>query len=356
MYVSLGLAKFLWDNPLPWIKIDPETEDTTLVVDNQLLSTFRNCPQHFIYTHVLGWQKKGLGGEGRQRSWFLDFGILVHKMLEMYYTEFRKPGFDAVAWFSKRAAAEWDEAAMDVHCEHKEYKIIGGKLGFVTLLVQYVLIFGPQSEHFRVIGTEVSFGRAGEVPLLVDPGQQLSIFLAGRMDKLIDDGYFICPLDHKTQGSFRGDPGLQYETDDGPTGYVFALSKILPSLVPPGELLKRDCSKILMNLIQKKPTAVPAERFRRVVIRKTTEQLLAYQFRQIDTAMHMVEELENFVRNGNVMRNCTACTNWHYGVCDYRDVCRQNSKVAEEATLSNGYVKLPIWNTENVKPAQEKEF
>ena len=350
MKPSGQLIEFLDRTPLPWMYYDEQKQKLIVIADNHLLQTYRNCAQYFVYGNVFGFQRKsGVREDERQRSWYLDFGVLLHKMLEVYYQDFRKPRFEMWPWATDRAIYEWQQMKMGVHCEHKEYKLIGGMHGFVGLLSQYGTVMTPLNEKIRVLGAEVSFGRGGEVPLFI--GEDIEIYLAGRMDLIIDDGYFICPMDHKTMGSFRGDPGLQFETEEGPTGYIFALSKILPTLVPEEQLLKRDCSKILMNLIQKKPTTNPEERFKRVPIRKTTQQLEDYQCRMINTVYHLVDDMELVARNTNtVPRNTTACVNWHYGTCEYRDVCRQGSRDGELATLNNGFIQLPIWNTEEVTP------
>ncbi len=351
MKPSGQLLEFLERTPLPWVRWDEQKQKLIVIVDNHLLSTYRNCPQHFFYANVEGYQKKSDARDGgKQRVWYLDFGILLHKMLEVYYQHFREPDFDRIKWATERAKAEWLEADMDVHAEHKEYKSIGGMMGFCTLLLQYAQVMGPENEKLRVIGTEVSFGRNLEVPLLFSSA--VEIYLAGRMDIIVDDGYFICPMDHKTKGYFRSDPGLEYETDEGPTGYVYALTKILPTIVPEELALKRDCSKILMNLISKKPNEDSSARFKRIPVRKSSYQLEAYRVRMISTALHLLDDLAVYTGASfnDVPRNTTACTNWHMGVCAYRDVCRQASKEAELITLNNGFLKLPIWNTEEVAP------
>ena len=346
---SVQLIDFLDSTPLPWIRYDKSKGRLIVVIDNHMLSTYRNCPQHFFYSNVQGYQKKSGVKEGeKERAWYLDFGVLLHKMLEMYYQEFKNPDFDVTKWASVRAMAEWQEMKMDAHSEHKEFKVIGGAFGFAGLLMQYASVMSPLNERLRILGTEISFGRNGEVPLFI--GEDINIYLAGRMDLIVDDGYFICPMDHKTMGAFRGDPGMQFETEEGPTGYIYALSVILPLFVPEEQLLKRDCSKILMNLIQKKPAPTPQERFKRVPIRKTTQQLVDYQYRMINTVTHLITDLTLYVGSGNLPRNTTACTNWHMTTCAFRDVCRQSSREAEQATLNNGFLKLPIWDTESVEP------
>ncbi len=343
------LIAFLATNPLPWVYYDEKLGKLIVIVDNHLMQTYRGCASNFFTANVEGYHKKSAIKENeKQRVWNLEFGIILHKMLELYYQNFRKPSFDATAWATERAIKEWSEMNMNVHAEDKEFKMIGGVHGFVGLLIQYCTVMTPQNEHLRILGSEISFGRNKEVPLYIGP--DLEIYLAGRMDLIVDDGYFICPMDHKSEGLFRGDPALKYETEEGPTGYIFALSKILPSFVPPDQILKRDCSKILMNLIQKKPTDNPQERFKRAPIRKTAWQLEQYRMRMCSTVVHLIKDLERYTQGIPAPRNTLMCSNWFHKDCVFRDVHRQGSAEGEAATLQNGYIKLPIWNTEAILP------
>ena len=349
MTASRQLIEYLDRTRLPWMYYDHRKQRLIVVVDNHLMQTYRACSQHFIHAHVEGWHRRAfVQSVGKHRIWYLEFGFLLHKMLELYYPNFRNKDFSIDEWATVRGLAEWLEADMDMFANEKEYKLIGGKHGFIGLLHQFATTFTAENELIRIIGSEISFGRAGEVPLYIGPG--LEVYLAGRMDLIIDDGYFICPMDHKTEGKFRGEPGLKYQTEDGPTGYIYALAHILPKIVPAGELLKRDCSKILMNLIQKTPADDPKERFKRVPIRKTTDQLEDYRQRMVSTVQHIVTDMETYVSGFAVMRNTTACTNWFFRECVFRDVCRQSGKDNELNTLQNGYIQLPIWNTEEVTP------
>jgi hypothetical protein len=349
MKPSEQLIEFLDSNSLPWVWFDRAKGKIIFVVDNHLLGTYRNCPQHFVYANIFGIHRKSQLVEGeQQRVWNLDFGIVLHKMIELYYKNFRSPDFDVEKWAFERGVQEWLGMKMDIHNQEKEYKLIGGMFGFCGLLAQFAHTFSPQNEKIRVIASEVSFGRAGEVPLHID--EDIEIYLAGRMDLIIDDGYFICPMDHKSQGVFRDDPGRNYETEEGPTGYIYTLSKILPKLVPAEMILKRDCNKIYMNLIQKKPETDASNRFKRVPIRKTQWQLQEYRDRQVSTVEGLFHDLERLAHDSSVRRNDKACTNWFHRDCSYRDVCRQNSAEGVYTTLNNGFVKLPIWNTEEVAP------
>ena len=150
--------------------------------------------------------------------------------------------------------------------------------------------------------------------------------------------------------TFRGDPGLRFETDEGPTGYIYALATVLPTLLSEQEILKRDCTKILMNLICKTPTSSPQDRFKRVQIRKTQWQLMQYQHRMIATAESLVEDVARYASGMPVYRNAQVCQNWMHQQCTFFDVCRQQSHDAEQSTLKNGFVQVKLWDTESIVP------
>lgn len=341
------LKHYLQAHPLPWLSYDEFKGKFIMIVDNHLMSTYRSCPEHFVNAHVLGLRRKS-SSTGSERVWFLEFGICLHEMLEKYYLNFRSPTFDMVRFCTKEAAATWAEHRMHEFSEEKECKSIGGLAGFIELLIQYTLVLSPENEKLRVLGTEVSFGRNLEVPLYVGP--EIEIYLSGRMDVIVDDGYFICPMDHKSFASFRGDMTLKYATDEGPTGYVYALSSVLSSLLPPDLILKRDCSKILMNLISKARTADSKDRFKRIPVRKTAWQLEIYRQRMVATARRMFEDLHNLACSNerSTYRNTQVCQNWFNRNCQYFDICRQGSLDGEMATINNGFITVPLWDTEKV--------
>ena len=343
------LRKFLDQNPLPWLRWDESKQKFIMVVDNHLLSTYRNCPQHYVNRHIQGIRRKAVKTEHAERIWFLEFGICLHEMLELYYKNFRKPDFDMLEFATKVASKLWVAREMGEFAEEKEYKALGGLIGFTGLLVQYATILSPQNEHLRVLATEVSFGKNLEVKLGSSLMGFCDFYLSGRIDLLVDDGYFICPLDHKTKACFKGEL-LDHLTDEGPTGYIYALKQILPSLVPEDMILKRDCSKILMNYISKATTTDPSARFKRIVIRKTEWELEQYRHRMISTCNKLFEDVLAYVLEFPVDRNTMACMNWMRRQCTYFDICRQQSAQGVEATINNGFIKAPLWDTEAVAP------
>ena len=351
MTQSGSLIEFLNVHPLPWLRWDEAKGKFVMVVDNHLMSTYRACPQHFVNAHVLGLRRKSLNAAA-ERVWFLEFGICLHEMLELYYKTFRTSTFDPIKFCTEAAIAVWHKHEMDEFSEEKECKTIGGLKGFIGLLMQYVTVLSPENEKLRVLGTEVGFGKNLEVLLYSD--ENLEVYLSGRMDIIVDDGYFICPMDHKSFAVFKGDVALRYATDEGPTGYVYALSTVLPKLIPEELILKRDCTKILMNLISKAPTADPKDRFKRIALRKTSWELEQYRSRMGTTAQHILEDMHKVVAELPAYRNTHVCQNWMHRTCSYFDICRQQSRAGELVTIQNGFITVPLWDTEKVG-AEEKE-
>lgn len=349
MQTSGRLIEFLAENPLPWLRYDMERGKFIMIVDNHLMSTYRACPQHFINSHVHGYRRKPKAGTSEGRVWFLEFGIVLHHMLDLYYKTFREPNFDWVSFCTTRAIEVWKEHEMDAFAEEKEYHVIGGVKGFVALLVQYAHVFSAQNEHLRVLGTEVSFGKNLEVLLYSDI--YLEVYLAGRMDVIVDDGYFICPMDHKSFASFKRDPAARYAVDEGPTGYVYALATVLPLIVPVELILKRDCSKIMMNLISKAPVTDAVARFKRVQLRKTVWELEQYRLRMAATAQHLLDDMVRVSHQMSIYRNTQLCDSWFHRECTYKDICRQQSRDGELITIQNGFAKMPLWDTEAVSTA-----
>lgn len=339
------VRKFAESKQLPWLKL--EGEKVIMIVDNHLLSTYRACPSYFFMQHIEGWRMKAFDKTPKDRQWFLDFGITFHKLMEYYYKNFKKPSFDKNTWAMDMSKEVWDKMKMDEYKEHPEYQLIMGWKGFSLLLFQYAMRFSAENERLHVLGTEIAFGKNREV--LLFKSEDLEIYLAGRMDAIVDDGFYIMPLDHKTMKMFKRDPAELYHIDEGPTGYIYALRSVLPSYCPTDHILKRDCNRILINAISKAvPAKDPMDRFRRICIWKTSTQLESYKERMISTCDSILADIERYAKGKSVKRDTSHCTNWFHGKCVYYDVHTQADTFGEQATLKNGFVQLPIWDTENI--------
>lgn len=343
---------------LHWLKI-AEDEVLEFYLDNQMLQTFRMCEARFFEDYVEGYQRKGNAG----RIWFLDFGSVVHKAIELYYKD-KKNNFNLNVFIGQLAAELWTKFDMDYWADvnlwkgHKynAYKELGGFLGFSSLLLQYVSYYQLENERFRTIGTELFFGKNKEVPLsncsdwsdLNFEKLPFRLYLCGKLDILIDDGFSIGPMDHKTSRDFMGkNPSKMYEIQDGMTGYVFAAQKILKA----DDRINRQCNKIWMNFIQVKAAKSLEERFKRIPIYKTDLELEEYRQRQISTAARIYQLLENYREDRTGLRptyNTMVCTNWMHRECPYQSVHRQNSIENQLMILNADFTKnqAEIWNPE----------
>lgn len=342
------------EEKLHWCKLGDDGIPE-LYLDHHMMSTFRMCEQAFVHSFI-----DGYGGKGR--VWFLDLGTAVHKMIEIYYIARKFKKFDLQYWATVIAPRIWNEMNMDFYKTgpnklwSKKYEELGGLMGFVGLLVQYAQYFNLENERMRVVGTELYFGKGKEVPILVDAGKYIfapfRMYLSGKIDLLIDDGQSIGPMDHKTASNFMGkNPNITYEVQEGMTGYVFAAQKLVKNFP---DVARKPCNKIWMNHLQ---IAIPgkdkdgkekglSERFKRLPLMKTDEQLEDYRLRQISTGV----KIFNLLVNSELVPdwNTTVCTNWFHSTCAYQSAHRQGSKSSLYQILNSEFVKKGIWNPETI--------
>lgn len=337
----------IYAEKLHWITINPDDGVIELTLDHHMLSTFRMCPSRFHLEMVEGWAPKG-------SFWFLEFGTLLHKCLEFYYTNFRRDDFTVKRWFDY-ASNLWAQGDFENYKDVPGYKNLQGRMGFLALLQEYFLRFHADNERLRVIGTELYFGKGKEVPLLAQPLHNripFRLYLSGKIDILVDTGTNIAAMDHKSHGDFRGkNPNQSYEIQEGMTGYVFATHELVKKFdLEPGS---RQTNMILMNHIQVK-SAVTAtnnksfqDRFTRHPMRKTDWDLEQYRLRQVATARDIFNMLIDKFDGIPPQYNAGVCSNWWHNECQFAKVHRQLGEDAQFFVLQNEYLKKPVWNPES---------
>lgn len=346
-----------WSKKLHWIKISLDGYPE-LYLDNHMLQTFRMCESRFALEFIEGWAPKSA------HMWFLDFGICTHTMIEYYYLHRKDTGFDIFEWATTKASELWEKMRMDelykpgTPWHHENYTKLGGLTGFCTLLMQYTQTFHLDNERFRVIGAELYFGKEKEVPLVDsadDPAYAgFRLYLAGKIDLLVDDGYNIGPMDHKTTSGAASYAVRSYEIHEGMIGYIYATKALLRKGVESTWDSGRNCNKIWMNFLQVTPLPEKkrdgrkpeiSERFARLPIFATDFQLEEYRLRQVSTASRILQLLLS--DNLRPTRNTMACTNYMHRTCVYSEVHRQNSRDSELVQLNSSFEKKPIWDPEN---------
>lgn len=348
---------------LHWLKFG-EDGVPELYLDNHMLQTFRQCPSRFELEFIHGY-----GGTGH--VWFLDFGIAVHTCVEYYYLHRRDENFDLFWWSGTYAKSVWDKLRMDEYYNkdsqwhHKNYEYLGGATGFCALLLQYASIYHSDNERLRVVGTELYFGKGKEVPLTTTEFESnpyiagslpFRMYLCGKIDLLMDDGFNIGPMDHKTVGDFGGkNPIKSYEIHDGMTGYVYATRMLMRDLkIYNGNDSPRNTNKIWMNFLQVKPLpekrrdgTIPTaqDRFKRLPLLKTDWQLETYRQRQVSTGQAIFAQLTQ--PSLAWYRNTQVCTNYMRHDCMFQEVHRQNSREDELVHLSSNFNQGKLWDPED---------
>jgi hypothetical protein len=315
-------------------------------MDHQMLSSWRMCEAHFNLTHVLGYKQK------TQRNWSLEFGTVFHRAVEEIY-KMRKEGNPSFMDLAGLAAQLWDAAALDHFEYHRTYKMLGGREGFIALVMQYASFYSQDTERLRILDTEVGFGSNKEVPLGTlnfNNGSNYSVtrvdcYLSGRIDFLADDGRNIGPVDHKTRSVFANvEHILQYNPHEGITGYIYAVGHIIRKKHP-AMATQRKTNSAWLNFVQVANEKDPLKRFKRGLVMRTDYQLEQWRLRQLTT----FEEIFRWLRSGHVPTwNTEVCTHW-YGVnCIYHAVHRQPDEQSQLTVLNTDYVAGQYWNPETV--------
>jgi hypothetical protein len=347
MTIKEAASKFHWFK----IKEDGVVE---MYLDHHSLQTFRSCEASFELSMMANVKAK-------HRIWNLEFGIIFHKMVELFYEGKKQESavdgapFNFEEWLAT-APQLWEKRDMhEQFSEHKMYKTLGGIQGFIAMMAQYANHYAAEVDRLRVIGIEITFGKKKEVPLgqfeaIKNLGlgycnsKNVHCYLTGRIDFLMDNGSAIGPLDHKTTAFFKGDPTSSYDPQEGMTGYVFATRAIMQRDFP--ELLQnRKVDRIWMNFAQVTPQEDALKRFKRVPVFKTDWQLEQYRLRQLRT-FHKIYDM--LILGERADWNTAVCNNMFHSECQYRNLHRQNSASSMLNILQADFVQAEPWNPEEL--------
>src|SRR5216684_6188653 len=105
-----------------WMKLE-EDGVVEMYLDHHSLATFRSCEASFELSMMANIKSK-------HRSWNLEFGIVFHSAVEMFYTMKRDGVFDMNLWLTK-CVEMWRSSNIDEQfSEHKMYQSLGGLEGF----------------------------------------------------------------------------------------------------------------------------------------------------------------------------------------------------------------------------------
>jgi len=365
-----------------WMKYDRNTNTIEMYLDHYMLSGARLCEARFYLEHIL--QISPRYTPGARKPWFLDWGEYVHFCVEVFYLHFKvkKCPINPDKWL-KICKEKWDEMKMDEYggpnmykSDRDKYEGLGGWVGAAGFLVQYYSHY--MNLNVRVVDCEISFGYNKEVylgsftignndfyqhdgpagPFGAIPryfeGQakayyNVKCYLTGRIDLLVDNGYKVGPVDHKSTNSFDGSEHLDFNPHDGITGYILVINELLKRYRDIGLTnLPRSSGGWIYHLSTTIPS-VPRDkskkqgpRFKATPVDKTPEQLKDYKARNLST----FKRISELVLNNKVPEwNTTTCNNIFFRQCQYFKIHEQPS--SEWATMIKQFyiVGEDIWDT-----------
>ena len=333
-------------------------EDGVLEIyaDNHILSSYRKCPGYFQEFILNNYQSGG-------RQWSLEFGQYFHKMMEFFYQAQRdewkgkfivavpvEKGYKDVVYnqnfesFLEICKWYWDQYNLQSFEEHPAFKKLGGYLGAFNLFLQYYNTHFQQ-ERLRVVGTELSFGRAREVPILDFSNvcetfgeENFRAYYCGRIDLVVDDGTIIGPMDHKTTSYFDGSERSKFKPHDGMQGYVYAFQKMLPE---PLRAAGRTCSNIYINHISIGYKKDQTERFKHSIISYTPAEMEEWRLRQVRTFTDIYRYI---ILEEPVYWDTERCGMWYgFTDCPYK-VLHEAAPLSRDVIAKSHFVQLEPWS------------
>lgn len=331
-WVQSERAVQLWSalsRKFDWIKfnVDVDKDDKVqtyvdIFADHHMLSSFRTCEAYF-YESILN------SRTGRGRAWGLSFGDWFHRSLELFDKIEKTPnGWHltncSVADWLVQCAAIWDELKMEEFKETKRYKDIGGWQGAQLLILQYWEVYGDGKERLRTVATEIGFGKNREVPIgfIIRGGITFRFYLTGRIDRLIDNGQFIGPMDRKTTAYFNGTESSKFKPQEGMEGYVIATQAIIDS-VTDGEATRsgRLCNSIIIDHVSVREPKEGGKwaRFKRSIKNFTPSEIQEFKERQHRTFTKIVDILEGARPDWNT----SICNNMYFHECPFKAIHEQ---------------------------------
>jgi PD-(D/E)XK nuclease superfamily len=372
-----------------WCKYDKDTNTVELYLDHYMLSCLRTCEAKFYLEHLLNVKPKkhlpmtevDTASETGQvvekvyrKPWFFDFGEFIHWCLEHFYNSYKTvksaPPVDTWLFVCK---TKWLTMRMDeyknsiIKADITKYEEVKGWEGVCGLLCQYYAYF--MDMRLRVIDTEITFGHNKEVNIgnfwLCEPytakpnpiicrgidlrSYKVECYLTGRIDLLVDNGYKIGPVDHKTTHRFDGYEHEDFNPHDAMTGYILAIHEILNKLkYSSTDLPIASCRGGWIYHIQattpsqpRDKSKQPGPRFKTTPVDKTISQLEDFKKRQLSTFRRVAELLFN---DKVPEWNTTNCNNMFFRKCEYKPIHEQPSEQWQDI-IDRFYTIGPAWDT-----------
>lgn len=363
-------------NTFHWIKLAPDGV-LEFFCDHHILSTLRTCETKFqeeIVNNIIP----------RAGNWSLHFGSTFHTWMEWFdeaedkhftgvWNQY-KPQSDSnvnvlapgsfthikeinVANWITRCHDFWVDNNLEQYKDEKGFNYLEGWSGAQNLLLHYWNKYSNGNERLRTVGSEISFGRDKEVPLLLDAKKYwyapFRCFLTGRIDRVVDNGRVIGPLDRKTHVYFKGKEASKYKPHDAFLGYIYSLNKVMAALL---DKEHKPCNSIIVDMIALKdpgPKAKIQQRFIRASRDFGPAEMSAFIDRQISSFSMLYEIL---VLGRPTQWNTMSCHNQYYKDCPYK-LLHEVSPEGRNGILQGFYKQREErWSPYKAEQAQENDI
>ena len=357
-----------------WLTYNKKTNEVDMYLDNFTLSSFRLCESHGFLEHIALVNPRY--DNGSRKPWYFEFGEFVHYCTQWFFINFKKEGKPPIVddWLAK-CKEKWEEMKMDEYDSDKVYKAdrdryseIGGWQGAAGLLIEYYAFY--MDLRVRIVDVEISFGYNKEVPLgnftIQLPVKQfiykrkrkytleilqnikVNCYLTGRIDLLVDNGYKVGPVDHKTTAKFDGYEHEDFNPQDGITGYILTIKNILERYREAKLTNLPTCTGGWIYHISNNRPSIPRDkskptpaRFKTTPIDKTDISLEDYKSRQITTFRRIINLL---LYDETPQWNTANCNNMFYRKCKYKTIHEQPSNEWIQI-IANHYSVGKVWDT-----------
>lgn len=264
--------------------------------------------------------------------------VMIHNITKESKTLLIFTQINHATWIA-RCRKFWVENKLDEFNELPGYKELNGWPGAMAILMQYWDKYGKGQERFRTVGNELCFGRDKEVPILIDPIKYkwapFRCYLTGRIDRVVDNGTIIGPMDRKTHRYLTGKELDKYKPHDAFVGYVYALRQILPQFTDKNGKV-RKCNGVIVDMIQLKEVTDKTknqQRFMRAYREYYDSEFVEFVDRQISSFAMLYQMV---VQHRPAQWNTAACHNQFFRNCPYK-LLHEQTIAGRESILNSCY-------------------
>jgi len=281
-----------------------DTHETWNVVDSTKLQCFKDCPRRYFYEYVLGWRPDRPNNH-------LHFGSAVHIAMEHILLNGYGTGSvsDAFMKFYHYYRTVFGEETDDIFMPKNPDR-------FLLMLSEYVTRYANDLSKYEVV--VLNGDPLVEISGVVSVDGYYNLYF--KMDSVLrrlSDGK-IFSLEHKTKGGYFSN---QWRMEFPLGTQVGTYTHALYCIFNPDEVLG-----VTINGMSFKKTKKPSFEFERLPIRKTREQMQAWQVHTVSWLRWMEKEFYNLEcssEDEDVLSafpmNERSC-NKYFG-CPYHDFC-----------------------------------